>query len=46
MWFTCFEKPFLSKSREKQILNVPIASEGLTGQLQPVTSESGTAGVT
>ena len=46
MWFTCFETPFLSKSREKQILNVPIASEGVTGQLQPVTTESGTAGVT
>jgi peptidoglycan/LPS O-acetylase OafA/YrhL len=46
MWFTCFETPFLSKSREKQILNVPIASEGITGQLQPVTTESGTAGVT
>ena len=45
MWFTCFEKPFLSKSREKQILNVSNPSEGVIGQLQPVTSESGTAGV-
>jgi peptidoglycan/LPS O-acetylase OafA/YrhL len=43
LWFTCFEKPFLSKSREKQILNIPIASEGVTRQLQTVTTESGTA---